>query len=329
MKDKLKKITCFLITIALICAAVRYLNVVIRPTGTDISVQAIRTFHEDMPDDTFEVIGYGSSHMWKSMDPITLYTDYGIGAYNYGCNWQRINTTSLFIEDSLRTQSPDIIIIETFLVGEVLQNVDIESEIYYAREIPDFDAKTDYLEQCFVGDFDRYLSYYLPICAFHENWVNLTKDSFLGVPDNMDFDQSFGYWPMTTVTPTVIGDYSTFEQLELEAASLSVLDGIVEICKENDIEIIFFTAPYEGVYSYSNAMNEYATSHGYVYLDLFQNLEETGINGETDFQDIGHLNYSGAVKVADYLGEYIVNNYDVTDMRTIEGNIWSQSPLVQ
>lgn len=49
-----------------------------------------------MPENTIEVIGYGSSRMWRGLAPIEMYEAYGIGAYNYGCNWQHINTTELF-----------------------------------------------------------------------------------------------------------------------------------------------------------------------------------------------------------------------------------------
>lgn len=35
-----------------------------------------------------------------------------------------------------------------------------------------------------------------------------------------------------------------------------------------------------------------------------------------------HLNTNGAEKISNFLGEYIVNNYNVTDMRNIENNIW-------
>ena len=37
-------------------------------------------------------------------------------------------------------------------------------------------------------------------------------------------------------------------------------------------------------------------------------LDDVGLNGDTDFMDIEHLNISGATKVADYLGEYIVSH---------------------
>lgn len=43
-----------------------------------------------------------------------------------------------------------------------------------------------------------------------------------------------------------------------------------------------------------------------------------------DFCDKHHMTNSGATKVADYLGKYIVENYDVTDMRNVEGNLWER-----
>lgn len=47
-----------------------------------------------------------------------------------------------------------------------------------------------------------------------------------------------------------------------------------------------------------------------------------GIDGNTDFIDPDHLNDSGAKKVANYLGKFISDNYDITDMRLLEKNIW-------
>ena len=91
------------------------------------------------------------------------------------------------------------------------------------------------------------------------------------------------------------------------------------------MEVVFYTAPRHGDYLYSNAMKQYAEEHGCQYLDLFEKIEEMGIDGETDFSDENHLNDSGATKVADYLGEYIVNHYNVTDMRTVPGNIWEEN----
>lgn len=300
------------------------LEKLVRPLDTDQTFVAIDTFH-DMPENTIEVIGYGSSHIWTGMSTMEMYEAYGIGAYNYGCTWQHINTTELFFKDSLRTQSPKVVIIETFLVNDLLIDTDLDGEIYYTRAIPWFEGKREYLKQCFGNDKERYLSYYIPFMQFHENWINLSEGSFKESISFRDFYKTMGFISRDVVVPIEIGDPATFKQEELSEESLAVLDEIVSICKENDIDIIFYTAPYVGTYAYGDAMTQYAEENGCIYFNLFEQMDEVGLDCDTDFFDAGHLNDSGSKKVADYLGEYIVNHYDVTDMRLLENNIWEQN----
>ena len=324
MKSVIERLIMCFLTFTLTVCIIYKLGIIVRPTRTDNALNAIDTFH-NMPEDTLEVIGYGSSHIWRGLNVMEMYEKYGIGAYNYGCNYQRINTTKLFFKDSLRTQSPKVVLIETYLVNELLRDTNITGEIYYTRGIPEFEGKQEYLKQCFGNDKERYLSYYMPLCAFHHNWVNLEENSFVENSDDTNFYATMGYLYTSEVTPITISDPSTFVQEELIEAAISILDEIVDICNENNIEIIFYTAPWKGTYAYSDAMKAYAEENGCIYFNLFEYLDYIGIDCKTDFCDDGHLNDSGAVKVADFLGEYIVNNYDVTDFRTVEGNIWEQN----
>ncbi len=294
--------------------------------GTDVAFQAIDAFHS-MPQDSIEVIVYGSSHAWAGLDTMELYKQYGIGAYNYGCNWQHINTSALFFEDSLRTQSPKVILIETYLVDEVLNDVDINGEIYYTRGISRFEAKERYLKQCFGDNIDRYLSYYVPFVAFHMNWIDLQKENFRGISceGTEGFRETMGYLKVETVVPIEIGNYRNFEQRELCMEAQKVLNHIMQICREQDIDVVFYTTPYQEEYHYNDALKKYTEENGAQYINLFEKLEETKINADTDFYDGGHLNVTGARKVADYLGKYITENYEITDMREIDGNLWENN----
>lgn len=303
-------------TIALLVAFVSGLGHILRPTNTDSAITAINTFH-NVEENTIDVIGYGSSHMWMGFDAQAMYDLYGISAYNYGCNWQHINTTELFVKDSFRTQSPKVVLVELFMVNHVLENVDMEGEIYYTRAISDFEGKRDYLKQCFGNDKEKYLSYYMPLCAFHENWTNLKPKSFKKITSDTDYAATRGSVLNESVYPMTIADYTTFEQLQLEEKSLRSLDNIVEICKENNAEVIFYVAPYGFGYNYSDAMSVYAQENGCVFLDMYKLADEVGLDQSTDYCDNEHLNKYGAYKVAEYLGNYIVNNYDVTDFREI------------
>ena len=58
---------------------------------------------------------------------------------------------------------------------------------------------------------------------------------------------------------------------------------------------------------------------------MFEKIDEIGINPNTDFYDKGHLNDTGTIKVSNYLGKYIVEQYNLTDMRKIKNNIWQKN----
>ena len=56
---------------------------------------------------------------------------------------------------------------------------------------------------------------------------------------------------------------------------------------------------------------------GIEYIDLNLKVDELKINWKKDSQEKRgeHLNYTGALKVTSYLGEYLKNNNDLPDHR--------------
>ncbi len=328
MRNKSVKILGCIITLALVVLGVHILGYITRPTDTDSTYERIKSFH-DFPDNTLDVIVYGSSHAFTGINTLELYQKYGLAAYNYGTNWQAINTTKLFLQDSLLSQSPKLAIIDTFHAGSVLMDTNITGEIYYCRYL---DAKAErfrYLQKCFGNNIERYLSYYMPLCAFHENWNTLTKQSFYNLDDPMmssveKIHNTLGSVPCDTVFKTAFPNYTDMLQQELIPSSVEELDEIVKICKDNNIDILFVTVPYALSYCYNEAVAIYAQERGCAYIDLFNCIDEIGLNAQQDFRDESHLNTSGATKVADFLGNYIRQHYQLPDVRQDKGDFWEQ-----
>ena len=307
MKKILTGLLGVVITASLILGLSNYLGYRLDPIYTQNSIDAIDAFHE-LPENSLDVIVYGSSHAWKGCDAAVMKENCGVEAYNYGCNWQALNTTLLFLEDSFRTQSPRIVLIDTFRVDNIKENADLDGEIYYTRRISSFEGKRKYLRQCFGHDIGKYINYYLPLTVFHENWTQITQENFQE-PDLQEWKDRRGYNASSEVKPFEIPDPAGFEQKELSERARKILDQMVEVSHENGAEVIFFTCPWAGEYCYSEAMEEYASAKDCVYLDLFQYMDEMGMDGETDLRDEGHLNDSGAAKVGTFLGDYITENY--------------------
>ncbi len=325
--NNIKILTSTFLVLCIIALGINKLNYIVRPTDTDDAYGQIETFHS-LPQNSVEVIIFGSSHAFRGFHTMELYEKYGIGAYNYGWNWQSISTTKTFVKDALQVQNPKVVLIETFNVAEVMKDVDLGPEVYYCRYLHDKEAKKDFFSKC-LGEnpsMERWLSYYLPLAMFHDNWNTLTKQSLTSL-EKRDYKwilRNMGFGEGNEVSPVTIPDYQTFKQDELPTDALQELDDIVDECSAKGAEVILYTAPFGWEFQYHDALKNYATGKKCVYIDLFEQIKETGIDGNVDYADAGHLNTTGAIKVADYIGAYLVDHYELTDMRMIKDNIWEQ-----
>ena len=324
MKTVVQRIAGVALTCLLTWLMVSKLCFLVRPVSTDEVYSQVETLHS-LPRDSVEVMIYGSSHAFRGISAMELYDRYGIGAYNYGWHWLKINTVHLFLKDSLEVQTPRLVLIEAGLANNVVQDTDITAEIYFSRYLHNGAARAAFLKQCFGNDPERYLSFYMPLCAFHDNWSTLEEQSFRKLEKGTFLRKNMGFFASDDVTEIRIPDYHTFRQRDFSEAAREELLGIIETCHEKGIQVIFFTVPWQEDYEYGDAMKTIAKGNGCDYFDFFELAEETGLDGKTDFSDTGHLNTSGAVKVADYLGRYISCHYELTDMRTIEDNLWEQA----
>lgn len=321
------------IAVSMIIGLFYYGGRILRQTSNDTLVLQVQTFHS-LPEYSLDVIIYGSSRAWRNVNVMEMYEKYGIGAYNYGSSWQHFNTTALYFHDSLLTQTPKVAVIETSMVDKMLPDEGMEAEVLATAPITNTARKRAYLKECFGNDLDLYLAYYIPFISFHTNWTALTKSSFMENGSPKDFITYMGYHDLASVqepqsVDVSLYDYTEFEQYELPQQSIEVLDDIIKTCHDHRIDVVFFTAPYRDEYHYSDAMEEYAREHGCIYLDMFEQMDEAGIDPSTDFWDTGHLNIDGASKMGDYIGGVIKENFLIRDMRLVEGNLWSQSSLLK
>lgn len=320
----IKKLLIVLITVVLLFCSVKKLNHIFRPTDTDGAYSQIQSFYS-VPKNTVEVISYGSSHSFSGLSTMEMYEKYGIGAYNYAWNWQQLNTTHLFIKDSLLYQKPKVILIETFYVNQIIEDEDMNAQIYYTRYLSNKEAIKEYLCQCFGNKLERYITYQLPILQFHDNWTSLNASSFHDIVYSDTCRKNMGFSGESKIEEIELYDYTKFNQYNLCDSAIKELDGIVSLCKENDIKIVFYTVPWQGEYNYSNAMKEYAKNNDCVYFNFFELAEEIGLDTKKDFCNWAHLNENGAKKVANYIGKYLSENYELTDMRKIDNNPWQQT----
>ena len=96
------------------------------------------------------------------------------------------------------------------------------------------------------------------------------------------------------------------------------MNNIINLCKKNHIELILVSTPSISNWTYArhNGIQKLADQNGLTYIDMNLMQDQLEIDWETDTRDKGdHLNYSGAVKVTDWLGTYFKQCGEFTDHR--------------
>ncbi len=114
------------------------------------------------------------------------------------------------------------------------------------------------------------------------------------------------------------GDRKEVEPLGDHA--MHYLDLIRQLCEEKNIRLLLVKAPSVSPVWYpkwEEQITAYAKRYSLDYINYLELVDEIGIDFSKDTYDEGlHMNYSGAVKCADYLGRYLSERYKLEDKRT-------------
>ena len=150
---------------------------------------------------------------------------------------------------------------------------------------------------------------------YHTRWKDLTEDDYksnLTMKRGEYYSEDvFPNWDY----PVVAADEKKNMPEEMER----YMDLLVELCKEENVELILFCAPFgiqddfddrredlkerQRIFNY---IEDYAKEKNVRYYNLFNELDsiyEYGLNDETDWKDSQHLNASGQKKLTRYMAE--------------------------
>ena len=111
-----------------------------------------------------------------------------------------------------------------------------------------------------------------------------------------------------------------FRQCKMQDSAMYYLDQIRLLCEEKGITLLLVRAPIEYRWhkQWDTTVEEYAAKYGLTYINFNNYSEEMGIDMSTDTYDGGqHLNIYGAEKLSVFFGKYLMDNYGLTDYRTV------------
>ena len=278
----------------------------------------------------FDVLFFGSSHMLNGVYPMELWKRYGIISYNMGNESERLTATYYNIQLSLQYTKPKLIVVDAFIV-KPNEKVDKKKDKLHKTldAYPISSLKYKAVKDLFDNQnlLEREVEFLFPFSMYHSRWDELLELDFKkevkcekGATTIVNVAE-----PIETANFDTVGVYSDEETINMQ-----YLRKIIEYCKENNIDILITYLPHTATEEYvahSKYIQTICDEYSINYLNFLK--ESNVINKNTDFKDSSeinsHLNPSGARKLADYLGKYIQENYNIPDQRNNETfNFWDE-----
>lgn len=276
----------------------------------------IHPFYE-IEENTLDILCIGSSHAYHSLQPDLLWGEYGIPSYTLGSPGQTVPCSYYLLKEALKYQKPKLVLLETYCFPRKYK---FKNDSYLRQAIDGMkfgkvkiEALNDLLPDY---SWKEKLSYYIPFLMYHSRWGELedydfTQHAWLkgGV---LDFRQEPQTEPVFPKKP-----------LKIPKMNRKYLKKIIRLCKKNEIQLIFFAAPFASTDTAKEALRvnlsveKYAAKRGIPFL-FYQKTGELDIDYGLDFYDDQHLNTNGTEKLTTSLAKWLLQNYDLTDRRQEE-----------
>ena len=285
------------------------------------------------------VVFIGDCEVYENFSPITLWEEYGITSYIRGSPQQLIWQSYYLMEETLKYEKPDVIVFNVLSMKyDTPQSTGSQTqrEAYNRMALDGMrwsKSKWDAINASMTEEEiekEAMWTYLFPILRYHDRWSQLNADDFKywfkrdQVTDNGYLMQT-GVKPMTTPhAEKPLVDYTLGDN------SYYYLDKMVQLCEENDVELVLVKAPTHSPIwwdEWDTQVEEYAKKHDLLYINFLDHEEAIGIDWNTDTYDTGlHLNVYGAEKLSRYFGKILAEQCGVEDRRsnTELVQIWSE-----
>lgn len=268
------------------------------------------SFH-NMPKDSIDILVLGSSHAQYSFVPSFAYQDSGLYSYVLGSACQAPKVSYEMLKEALKTQSPELVILEVYTATPL--SVNCEGDVcfvlaQYQMRGQEKQNVINYLPE------DKAETYRNEFLSNHNDWrtmEDLEKFKF-----DEEIDPQLGYITLQANLPPFNSwyplMYDDLPEFSLEQEDIDGLNDVLNLCKENNIELLLYMMPMDGITAENQAaLNEvwkWADENNLKYVDFIE------LSRSIDYRlrvhnDGAHSFSNGASVITDYLMNFVKDNY--------------------
>lgn len=305
-----------LMAIALMCGILavtfRYVNNVL---NDKLSVVMLKNWEKD-ENGKADLVFLGPSTMQANVEHAWLWKKYGIASYNLGMSSQAMYDAYHRLIEAEKSHSVPMVVLDMSPIRYSWEYTDYQAKLENVSALNWSWNKLRYVQTAMP--IEERLYYYLGFPVYHDRYHEVSKwdYQFVTVDGRDDKGTRWRYYnKVDSLELLNAEDICTYAAVDDKASYY--FKRIIEYCQNNNIELLVIKTPdgrRKQCQPFYNTAELFAEEYGVPYVDFNLYDEEIGIL-PSDFADDHHLNISGARKCADFLGEYLVSHYDLTDHR--------------
>ena len=286
------------------------------------SRQRFADFFEKAPQ--HDLLFVGDSHMVNAVFPMELWEKYGITSYNIASYGNTLPVSYWTLVNALDYASPKVVVVGIKDVDRNIKLTGSSSDVHtafdcYPLSINKIRAIEDLMDDPVAMDdvgnhyAEMKWEYYFTLGKYHSRWSELNTSDFRITPNcQKGSDMAIG-----VAIPNEYDLIDPDRAADEYGWGYEYLRRIIEECRNRGIEVLLTSLPYPSDMDdqmAANTVGGIAEEYGVNYID-FVSLDQVVDYGTDCLDPASHLNASGAQKVTDYLGRYLVDHYAVEDRR--------------
>ena len=266
-----------------------------------LSYEQYKPFFESNQE--FDVLFFGSSHMYYGVSPLDLYHNYGITSYNLSMlgnyipsNYYRLREVLDFLKNQKRAL-PKTVVVDIFALK------DTTYRLHSGWDAFPISLNKVEMTRNLVPEEDR-AAMLVPFLLYHNRWNELTKGDFQA-NKNTFYGMGMGNIGVSYPDKEIITN--PMENITVDTETIFYLDQIEKVCDELGIQLILIHIPYSAksaeLQKIANGICLYAEKKGILCVNYLN--EDTEIDYDIDFWDTTHLNVTGMRIITDEVGELL------------------------
>ncbi len=271
-----------------------------------------------VPDESYDVILAGPSHMQFAVQPAQLFGEQGIVSCNISTTAQSIPTTYHLLKEMISRHTPEVVVVDLFCLF-IPQKLISPERLHQAIDF--FPLSLQKIEIVKDLIIENHNEFYIPFIFYHDRWKELSREDY-----GMYFhtNETYQFLEGLEVFDTPFAPVPEDQIAEIPQIPLSYLEKIVTLCHETDTQLLLTVIPYRAdqdnngvsaIYQQQlyNSIAQLAIQWNVPYLNGLNHLEEMNFDFTTDMREYSHVNASGSKKVSGFYGNYLREHFDIPD----------------